>query len=137
MPGVAARDVQFVGAGPGAVGVRTLDEASSLGDADGGGSSSLRTGCGLHTAGEQGRPRGLPRSRAGPAIVHTPGPCRVLRSLSDEPGDHFYLRRVASAIPLCIWSFIVVLLSMSGRFDPVLQRRLHGRARPEGAEYDQ
>src|SRR5215212_3419709 len=32
---------------------------------------------------------------------------------------------------------MVVLLSMSGRLDSVLQRRLHGRARPEGAEHDQ
>src|ERR671912_105180 len=40
-------------------------------------------------------------------------------------------------MPVCIWSFMIVLLSLSGRLDPALQRRLHGRARPESAEHDQ
>src|ERR671913_275003 len=40
-------------------------------------------------------------------------------------------------MPVCIWSFMIMLLSMSGRLDPALQRRLHGRARPESAEHDQ
>src|SRR5687767_9802270 len=50
LPGVAAGDVKFVGASPGAVGVRTLDEASYLGDVDGGEFFSLRTGRVLHAA---------------------------------------------------------------------------------------
>src|SRR5215204_6873835 len=64
-----------------------------------------------------------PRARWIAAVASSRRPCCV--------------RRLASAMPVCIWSFMVVLLSMSGRLDPVLKRRLHGRARPEGAEHDQ
>src|SRR5215213_1740873 len=64
-----------------------------------------------------------PRTRCIAAVASSRRPCCV--------------RRVASAIPVCIWSFMVVLLSTSGRLDPVFERRLHSRARPEGAEHDQ
>src|SRR5918992_3162084 len=64
-----------------------------------------------------------PRARWMAAVASSRRPCCV--------------RRVASAMPVCIWSFMIVLLSMSGRLDPAPQRRLHGRARPESAEHDQ
>src|SRR5829696_1479303 len=62
-----------------------------------------------------------PRARWIAAVASSRRPCCV--------------RRVASAIPFCIWSFIIVLLSELGGLDPALQRRLHGRARPEGAKH--
>src|SRR5215216_1278603 len=89
LPGVAARDVKFVGASPCTVCVRTLDEkASSLGNACGGDFPSLRTGRELHAVGEQGQPRGRPRSRARSAYGRMPGP--PLGSRSNETGDYLY-----------------------------------------------
>jgi hypothetical protein len=98
LPGVAARDVKFVGAGPGAVGVRTLDEASSLGDATGCEFSGLRTRRALHAAGEQGRPRSRPRSHARAAYDCTPP---VLGSFSYETRDYLYRLVHVAGILLC------------------------------------
>ena len=90
LAGVAARDVEFVGAGARAVGVRTLDEVSSSGTLMGGELPSpsyregvARRGCAWSAQGSSTQPR---QAGARPYV----GPPPVPGSLTDETGDHLY-----------------------------------------------